>query len=497
MNNIENNTGKINEAENKEQADKTGTGMAEKEGEYTFVRETIKKKPPLIVRGLLKGLKFLILGIIFGLGVSVVLWIMGMDVRDFFDKDNKENGDKITTSVVQTEYTEAATESETESINVEEKINSQLVDIIAIYYEEDEENEGNEETETTDTTGETEVTANISDNKEMQSSVTEEITTQEQSSEENEILGEEETTEPESASEETEAARIGQKQYYTGVIINNTSDVFVCVDKDKIEGAGKLYVKFYSSDNEIEAKISGVDDINNLAILKVAASDVDIYVKQSIKSVNVVKTDKIENGSKILYVGNPYGIGRLYYTGTVAAVDNGHAGYDMFYYGIITDINSRDISDGFMFDEKGDLVAMVGNISGEQSSGNNISGINMEDIMSIVRSLMYNTKRWHIGIKGDTVTNDMRDLAGEQIPDGMYVTGVARDSTAFKSGIMVGDIITEANEKTVKSLKDIQNILEKSKENDTITLVLKRKIGTGYNELTIRVPVDSNTLNIE
>ena len=107
--------------------------------EYTFVRETIKEKPPAFVRVLLKAGKVLGMGVAFGIGVCLVLFIFDKDIRDIFmgNKDGSEEHIENTTN-----YTgEKGTASGQEDIGLDEKIESQLADVVVVYYKKEETSE--------------------------------------------------------------------------------------------------------------------------------------------------------------------------------------------------------------------------------------------------------------------------------------------------------------------------------------------------------------------
>lgn len=452
--------------------------------DYTFVRETIKKKPPAFVTVLMKIGKVLGMGVVFGLGVCLVLFIFNRDIRDaFLGNDKSDNADKEKSTYSSEE--KDSTISEAESVGLDEKIDAQLVDVAVVFYKEEETTtrkiESNQET--TVMYQEEDVTADISDNKEIQTTTATqpENTTEKKTT--GEINTESETT------QSTENKRVEEKNHYTGLVVSAVGDVFICVENDRISGAGDIFVSFENG-NYVNATVYGYDAMNGLAVLRVFAKDIDDETKAKIKSVNVKDIDEMNEGDKLVYAGNPYGNGRLMYTGTLAGVDSGHCNYDTFYRGVVTDISNGDIQDGFIFDENGDIVAMV---VGDEELGyrNNITGVCMEDIMFIVRALADGTLIKHIGIKGEAVTDDMRELTGEKMPDGMYVTDVARESSAYKSGIMVGDIVISVGDSQVADMKDIQKVLDKASVRADITLVVKRKIGTGYSEFTIKVPVEA------
>lgn len=449
--------------------------------EYTFVRETIKEKPPVMLRAAFKVLQLLGMGIVFGMGICLVLFAFDKDIRDIFGHKNDEI--ETTKNQVQETTTVPKETASQEIISVEEKINSSLVDVEVIIYRNEDENQTTvpAEEKITGIYEEEDKTAAVSDDKEVHTTATEEKLT------EKDTTTAETTKIPE---ETTEKRQIEEKKHYTGVVIAIKKDIYVCIAYDKVKDGDELAVSF-GEGNHAVAGIYGKETINGIAVLSVDVSELDETVVNRISKADIADVDIAGSGDELIYAGKPYEMGRLFYAGTLAGLDDGHSNYDTFYRRVITDITSAGTNDGFIFDGNGKLVAMLNSNAGEPTAGKNITGICMEDMMHIVNALIYNTTIGHIGIKGETVTEDMRDLTQENIPDGMYVTDVARDSASYKSGIMVGDIITQIDGKKVSSIKEIQNVIQFRSNGENVTIVLKRKIGTNYSELTIKVPVEA------
>lgn len=379
-------------------------------GNYTFVRETIKKTPPKIILLLFKILKVLGFGIVFGLGVCLVLVI-------FFDERFKELSNKEQTTQ-ESKNVEEETEIKEEKKpveNIESSINSNVVDIIVV---------------------------NDSD-----------------------------------------------RIHYTGIIVLKKNDLFICTAYEKLENASGIYVSFDNGNTQSEAQLYGADKVNNVAIIKVKKANMTPKAYIEAKAVAVSSLDEMSSGEKIVFAGNPYGSGRLFYTGTLAGITGKCENFDDYHRIVITDIINEKVDDGFLFNQYGEVMAIITSKNTKSLDYKNISGISIEDIKYIYNALLYNTGIKHIGIKGEAVTDEMRKLTQEDIPDGLYITEVSRTSTAFMSGIMVGDIIVKANNTEIKSIKDIQNILDNARLNDKISVVIMRKIGTEYIRYEIDVQV--------
>ena len=447
--------------------------------QYTFVRETIKKKPPLFFRILLRLLHILGLGIVFGLGLCLVLFVFDKDFKTLFMDKEEETTNKELETTTKEDLSNQGT------MSLDETINLKLVNVSVMFYIKDETTIPNmqDTIEVTDVYTEEGVTASVSDNKEVQLST----------DKDKETATEKNTTEIEETvadNELTDEMELSEKRNYTGVIISKTSKIFILISYEKIKGSDRIYV-LLEDEKQIQAELYANDTATGMAIITIPSKDISDDVYKKITSASILEIDSVNSGDKLVYAGNPNQTGRLLYSGTLAGTDKGNMNYDIYYRGIITDISNNNITDGFLFDENGMLVGIVKKLYEDDKVGNMITGISASDLSVVIKALINKERIRHIGIKGEKVTDEMRELTGEKIPDGMYVTDVARDSTAYTSGIMIGDIIVQINNKQVENLGTIQNVLANSNEGGTVTIVLKRKIGTSYNEFTIKVPVEA------
>ncbi len=440
---------------------------------YTFVNETIKKKPPFIIRAGFKILYILGMGAVFGLGICLVLYALDRNVKDIFFGEKDETVE--TTSKIEVEIESETLEGETVA-DLESLIDKKIVEIYAITYQKEEES-------TTDEVESVGISDSLGNNATILSPETSSTETESTT-----VAATGDSTEE--TEEEKENARIISKTSKTGVLIAINYHLYILTQYEDFKNCDEIKVEFYNGDLAT-ATVHKADEVNGIAIIEVKKDQVINQVYGTIRKASIVRLDELKNGDTIIYAGNPYDEKRLFYTGTLAGVDNGNINYDTFYRGIITDITVKNVDDGFLFNKSGQLVGMVMDLWKGKSGENTITAMGVEDVYSIIDNLVNKLTINHIGIKGEKVTDDIKNLINEEMPNGLYITDVQRGSSAYSAGIMVGDIVTEMNGKTVESLHDVQKILADLKNSDIVTMVLKRKIGVSYSELRIKVSVES------
>jgi S1-C subfamily serine protease len=61
---------------------------------------------------------------------------------------------------------------------------------------------------------------------------------------------------------------------------------------------------------------------------------------------------------------------------------------------------------------------------------------------------------------------------------GVLITGVDGGSRAAMAGLQAGDLIAEADRQPVASVDELQDVLTKAKNKETVLLLIKRKGGS-------------------
>ena len=92
-----------------------------------------------------------------------------------------------------------------------------------------------------------------------------------------------------------------------------------------------------------------------------------------------------------------------------------------------------------------------------------------------------NIKKMSLGIEVRDITNLLAEKYKiDPESSGVLVTNIDKKSNAFEAGIRVGDIITRVGTKKVASSKDFVNLLEESKQQDSLLLLVKRGERSSY-----------------
>jgi serine protease Do len=92
-----------------------------------------------------------------------------------------------------------------------------------------------------------------------------------------------------------------------------------------------------------------------------------------------------------------------------------------------------------------------------------------------------NNEKLSLGIEVRDISNSLAERYEiDPNSSGVVVTGIAKKSNAFEAGIRIGDIITRVGTKKVSSSKDFINLIEESKQQDSLLLLVKRGERSSY-----------------
>ena len=108
----------------------------------------------------------------------------------------------------------------------------------------------------------------------------------------------------------------GGSQEYTaegagsGIIISKTdSDILILTNYHVIEGAEELSVTFYD-EKSYDAKVVGVSEKKDIAVIKVALNDIKPSTIESIAIATIGDSNKLKVGKGIIAIGNALGYGQ-------------------------------------------------------------------------------------------------------------------------------------------------------------------------------------------
>ena len=249
-------------------------------------------------------------------------------------------------------------------------------------------------------------------------------------------------------------------------------DGYVVTNYHVVENATAVTVTLSTGD-EYDAKIIGSDKLNDVALLKVEATD--------LPAVKIGSSDNLAIGDMVCAIGNPLGsLTATLTVGYVSGKDRQVATDNSTINMIQTDaaINSGN-SGGPLFNMYGEVVGITSaKYSGTTSSGAVIEGISfaipIDDVMGIIDDLQeygYVTGAY-LGVTVQDTDASAAKLYG--MPTGAYVATVVDGGSADRAGVQPKDIIIALGDNEVSSTTALTRALRRFKAGDKTTSTVIR-----------------------
>ena len=221
----------------------------------------------------------------------------------------------------------------------------------------------------------------------------------------------------------------------------------------------------------LDAKLVGRDPGTDVAVLRVQGA-------QSLKTIPMGDSDRLDVGDFVIAVGNPFGLGQTVTSGIVSALGRtgiGEQGYEDF---IQTDaaINPGN-SGGALVNLRGELIGI--NTAIFSTGGGNV-GIGFAVPINMARRVMDqlvehgHVRRGRIGVSIKDMTAPALATSTEGIV-GALIADVRRGSPAEQVGIQKGDVIIAADGRTIRSAAQLRNKISLTQIGERLQLTLARK----------------------
>src|SRR5579864_8867618 len=239
----------------------------------------------------------------------------------------------------------------------------------------------------------------------------------------------------------------------SGVIVDKKG--FILTNNHVVDQATKVQVTLQGEQTQYTAKVVGIDEETDLAILK-------IEVGHDLPFAKLGNSDSVQVGDWALAIGNPFGFLQGSVTaGIISAKDRGNVG-QQFQRFLQTDAAINPGNSG------GPLVDMAGQVIGINTAiitgGHGNEGVGFalpsNTAIGVYNQIVSNGKvtRGSIGVSF-TETQGSNPIVLKELgaPYGIVLQRVEPGSPAEKAGLQSGDVVTSVNGKPVHNGNDLVN----------------------------------------
>lgn len=256
----------------------------------------------------------------------------------------------------------------------------------------------------------------------------------------------------------------------SGFIISG--DGYIVTNYHVVEGGASLWITT-NLQMEYDAQLIGYNAVNDIALLKIDATDLPY--------APIGSSDQLSVGDQVVAIGNPLGeLTSTLTVGYVSAKDRivNTDGNSMSMLQTDAAINSGN-SGGPLFNMNGQVVGITtAKYSGYSNSGATIEGIGfaipIDDVFDMIEDL-----RDHGYVTGAYLGVSVRDVEASVIqnygfPSGAYVAEVVKGACADKAGVQVKDIIIDIGGYSVSSVSELTRVLRKFEPGDRTVITVYR-----------------------
>ena len=258
----------------------------------------------------------------------------------------------------------------------------------------------------------------------------------------------------------------------SGFIIQ--SGGYILTNNHVVAGAEKINVRLKDG-RQFSAKLTGVDDKSDIAVVKIDATD--------LPTAELADSDSVRVGEIACAIGVPYNLDYSFTTGVVSAKGRNkldpQANNDSYEDYIQTDASINPGNSG------GPLVNLDGKVIGMNTLINGLNrGLGFAIPSNMLREVgdqlihVGRMVRPYIGVRITSIGEDTAEHYGtifNGVKKGVIVDTILSDTPASKSDLRQADVITEVDGAAVGSDRDLQKQILAKKVGAAVQLTVYRK----------------------
>ncbi len=263
----------------------------------------------------------------------------------------------------------------------------------------------------------------------------------------------------------------------SGFIVSG--DGIILTNAHVVRGAKEVTVKL-TDRREFRAKVLGADARTDIAVLKIAASNLPV--------ATLGKTSELKVGEWVLAIGSPFGFENTVTAGVVSAKGRSLPDDSAVPF-IQTDVAiNPGNSGGPLFNARGEVVGINSQIYSRSGGYQGVSFAIPIDVATKIKNQIVATgkvEHARLGVAVQEVNQAFADSFRLDKPEGALVSSVEKGSPADKAGLQPGDVIRQVNGQPIVSSGDLPAVIGLAAPGDSVKLDVWRQ--GAARELTARL----------
>ena len=252
---------------------------------------------------------------------------------------------------------------------------------------------------------------------------------------------------------ETPQAKREAVSYGSGFVLKEN---YILTNYHVVEDATEVIVSL-SDRREYVAEIIGVDQLSDLAVLKVDGDGLPV--------VRVGDSDELKVGDWVVAIGSPFSFDFSVTAGIVSAkgrsIQNNNIGNYVPFLQTDVAINPGN-SGGPLFDLDGNVVGINSQIYSRSGGYQGLAfAIPINVAVDVADQIIDNGEvaRGYLGVRMSEVDSDLADALGMKKPYGALINDVEEGESADLAGLIPGDVIIEFDNKEIKFSTNLPHVV--------------------------------------
>ncbi|MCM5571404.1 Do family serine endopeptidase [Burkholderiaceae bacterium FT117] len=242
------------------------------------------------------------------------------------------------------------------------------------------------------------------------------------------------------------------------------ADGVILTNAHVVRDAATVTVKL-ADRREFEAKVLGIDQATDVAVLKIQAS--------GLPTVRLGDPRQLAVGDYVLAIGSPFGFEQSATSGIVSAKGRALPG-DAYVPFIQTDVAvNPGNSGGPLFDAQGRVVGINSQIWSRTGGYQGLSFAIPIDVATRVRDQVLATgtvRHARLGVTVQELNQDLADSFGLDAPKGALIASVLPGSAADKAGLKAGDIVLSMNGKAIEHSTELSALVGMASPGEQVSI---------------------------
>ena len=268
-----------------------------------------------------------------------------------------------------------------------------------------------------------------------------------------------------------------------------SEDGYVVTNAHVIDDAESIRVTLKDR-RELDAKLIGVDEASDIALLKIDAKD--------LPAVTIGDSSELKVGQWVVAIGAPFGLEHSASQGIVSALARSLNQANTTYVPFIqTDVAvNPGNSGGPLFDLKGNVIGVNSMIYSRSGGYQGISfSIPSNTVKNVINQLKTKgfVSRGKLGVHIQDVSQDLADSFNLPSPTGALVSKIEPGSAAEKAGFKHGDVIITYDSTPVYTSSDLPPLVGNTEIGKVVSVTVIRAGSEEKLDVTVGTLQDSKT----